>query len=159
LMRAGPWTFEIVGLYVCLVAAAVPSLLLLHRAGWRPVLAASWALYLWYRIQPHALTPAGFETTFPLLAWQLLLVHGSAIGYHRPRISAGFARVSGTIPAAAVLLTAAFAALAFCNPWTDGPAWLRVPLMSAERFTEMYERFFSLSSLGVGRLVNLTVAL
>src|SRR6185369_9901345 len=36
LMRAGPWAFEIIGLYVWLVAAAVPCLLLLRYAGWRP---------------------------------------------------------------------------------------------------------------------------
>src|SRR5262245_36055735 len=34
LMRAGPWPFEIIGLYVWLVAAAVPCLLILRRAGW-----------------------------------------------------------------------------------------------------------------------------
>src|SRR5262245_39392693 len=44
LMRVGPWAFEIIGLYVWLVAAAIPCLLILRRAGWRPLLAMSWAL-------------------------------------------------------------------------------------------------------------------
>ena len=69
-IRTGPWAFEIIGMYIWLVAAAIPSLLILHRAGWRVLLAGSWALYLWYRVAPHALTMAGFETAFPLLAWQ-----------------------------------------------------------------------------------------
>jgi hypothetical protein len=88
LMRCGPWAFQIVGLYVWLVAAAVPCLIALHFAGWRPVLAVSWSLYLWYRIAPHALTTGQFETSFPILAWQLLFVHGLVIGYYRERMSA-----------------------------------------------------------------------
>ena len=47
LMRSGPWAFQIVGLYVWLVAAALPCLAVLHFAGWRPLLAVSWSLYLW----------------------------------------------------------------------------------------------------------------
>ena len=38
LMRVGPWPFQIVGLYVWLVAAAAPCLLLLRRFGWRALL-------------------------------------------------------------------------------------------------------------------------
>ena len=43
LMRSGPWAFQIIGLYVWLVAAAIPCLLALRVIGWRPVLAVSWA--------------------------------------------------------------------------------------------------------------------
>ena len=53
LMRFGPWPFEIVGLYVWLVAAAAPCLLALRLAGWRVILAGSWLLHF-YRIDPHA---------------------------------------------------------------------------------------------------------
>jgi hypothetical protein len=158
-MRAGPWAFEIIGLYVWLVAAAVPCLLMLHRAGWRPLLAVSWALYLWYRIQPHALTMAGFESAFPILAWQLLFVHGIAIGYHRVGISNFVARLPRVAPRMAVLGAAAFMILAFCNPWADGPSWLHWHVVSAERFTYLYEHFFTLSDLRVGRLLNLAIGL
>src|SRR5688572_16584256 len=105
LMRAGPWAFEIIGLYVWLVVAAIPSLLILHRAGWRVLLGLSWALYLWYRVDPQALTLAGFESAFPLLAWQLLFVHGIALGYHRNTISAFAARLPAGAPRAALLAT------------------------------------------------------
>src|SRR5262245_10988696 len=159
LMRAGPWVFEIIGMYVWLVAAAVPCLLILHRIGWRPLLAASWAVYLWYRIQPHALTGAGFEAAFPLLAWQLLFIHGITIGYHRAAISAFAARMPGIVPRAAVIMASAFALFACSNPWADGPSWLHWDVVSPERFTYFYEHYFTLSDLGVGRLLNLAIAL
>jgi hypothetical protein len=158
-MRAGPWAFEIIGLYVWLVAAAIPCLLILHRAGWRVVLAASWALYLWYRVEPHAITASGFEMAFPLLAWQLLFVHGIAIGYHRNDIRAFFARMPSITPRLAVVFTAGFAIFAFCCPWSPGPSWLHLRVVSPERFTELYEGYFSLSDLGIGRLLNLSIAL
>jgi len=159
LMRAGPWAFEIIGLYVWLVAAAVPCLLLLHRAGWRLLLAVSWALYLWYRIQPHALTTGGFESAFPLLAWQLLFVHGITIGYHREGLGRLVARVPAIAPKVAVLITALFMIFAFCNPWADGPSWLRLRVVSPEQFEYLYEHFCTLSDLRVGRLLNLAVGL
>ena len=159
LMRVGPWAFEIIGLYVWLVAAAIPCLLILHRAGWRVLLGLSWALYLWYRVDPHALTLSGFETAFPLLAWQLLFVHGIAIGYHRNDVSA-FARACRTVTLrVALLVTAGFTIFAFCNPWADGPSWLALHVMSPDRFTALYERYFTLSDLRVGRLLNLSIAL
>jgi len=159
LIRTGPWAFEIIGLYIWLVAAAIPCLLILRRAGWRPVLAASWALYLWYRVDPHMLTTAGFESAFPLLAWQLLFVHGVVIGYHRSDVTAFVARMPRITPRVAVIATAIFATFAFCNPWTDGPAWLHLRVISPDLFASLYERYFGLSDLRVGRLLNLAIAL
>jgi hypothetical protein len=122
LMRHGPWPFEIVGLYVWLVVAAIPCLLAIRFAGWRPVLAASWTLYLWYRIAPHPLTTAGFESVFPILAWQLLFVHGLAIGYHRERVSAFVARLPRAASIAGAGVCAALMVFALCNPWAGGPS-------------------------------------
>jgi hypothetical protein len=159
LTRAGPWAFEIIGLYIWLVAAAIPCLLILHRAGWRTLLAVSWALYFWYRVDPHAMTVAGFEFAFPILSWQLLFVHGIAIGYHRSDVSAFVARMPAITPRVAVLATAGFAIFAFCNPWADGPTWLHLRLMSPEHFASLYDRYFGLSDLRVGRLLNLSFGL
>lgn len=159
LMSAGPWAFEIIGLYVWLVAAAIPCLLMLRYAGWRPLLAASWALYLWYRIDPHTVTMAGFESAFPLFAWQLLFVHGIAIGYHRDDVSAFVARMPAITPRVAVLVTAGFTIFAFCNPWTVGPSWLHLGVVSPDLFSTLYARYFTLSDLRVGRLLNLSIAL
>ena len=159
LMRVGPWAFEIIGLYVWLVAAAIPCLLILRTAGWRLLLAMSWALYIVFQLAPHPLTKAGFEAAFPLLSWQLLFVHGIAIGYERDHLTVAADRVWPRVAPAAVLAAAAFAVFACCNPWTDGPVWLRARLLSPELFTYLYDRFFSLSSLGPGRLVNLVIGL
>ncbi len=157
-MRAGPWPFEIVGLYVWLVAASVPCLLMLHRTGWRSLLAVSWGLYLCYRIAPYQLTIASFESVFPILAWQLLFVHGITIGYHRTDI-ANFAMRIPRLACAAALATAGFGIFAFCNPWSDGPSWLHLSVVAPDRFVYVYSRYFSLTALGIGRLANLAIAL
>jgi hypothetical protein len=159
LMRAAPWPFQIVGLYVWLVAAAVPCLLLLRFAGWRPLLAVSWILYLWYRIAPHAVTTGQFETSFPLLAWQLLFVHGIAMGYYRDELAARVSRLPRFVPLAACTASVAFVVFAFCNPWTEGPGVLHWTLVSPERFAALYSDYFTLSDLGIGRLLNLAVSL
>jgi hypothetical protein len=158
-MHVGPWAFEIIGLYVWLVAAAVPCFIVLRYAGWRPLLAASWALYLWYRVHPQAMTMAGFESAFPLMSWQLLFVHGVAIGYHRAAVAAFTDRLPTFARPLAIVVTAGFAIFACCNPWANGPAWLQLPLLSTERFAHVYGTYFGLSELGAGRLANLAVAL
>jgi hypothetical protein len=159
LMRSGPWAFEIIALYVWLIVAAVPCLIALHYAGWQPVVGLSWIVYVAYRIAPLRLTGAEFEVVFPILAWQLLFVHGIVFGYHRERIREWFAGRWRIAFAGGAAATAFFAALAFCSPWVDGPSWLRLHLLSPDRFTELYVRYFGLSELGMGRLANLTVAL
>jgi hypothetical protein len=158
LMRSGPWTFEIVALYVWLVVAAVPCLFGLRLIGWLPVLGASWIVYLGYRIAPVAVTGGEFETVFPILAWQLLFVHGITIGYHRDRIAAWVRQPRVPVVAAAGLSTA-FLVFALCNPWVDGPSWLHLRIVSSDRFADLYVRYFGLSELGIGRLLNLAVAL
>jgi hypothetical protein len=159
LMRAAPWPFQIVGLYVWLVAAAVPCLLVLRFVGWRPVLALSWILYLWYRVAPHAVTTGQFEASFPLLAWQLLFVHGLAMGYYRDELGARVSRLPRFVPLAACTASVAFVVFAFCNPWTEGPGILHWTLVSPERFAALYSDYFTLNDLGVGRLLNLAVSL
>jgi hypothetical protein len=141
------------------VAAAVPCLLALHVGGWRPLLAVSWILYAWYGIAPHSLTAAGFESVFPLLAWQLPFVHGLVIGYHRERVGAFAARCPKAVPPIAGGVFAAFMMFAWCNPWSSGSSWLHLELVSPDHFTYLYERFFNLTSLGLGRLLNLAIGL
>jgi hypothetical protein len=159
LMRCGPWAFQIVGLYVWMVAAAVPCLVALRFTGWRPLLAVSWSLYFWYRIAPHPLTSGQFESTFPILAWQLLFVHGLAIGYHRERLSAFVAGWPRVVPIAVAGASAAFIVFALCNPWMDGPRMLHWKVVSPARFTYLYFHYFTLTNLGIGRILNLAVAL
>jgi hypothetical protein len=130
-----------------------------RRVGWRLPLAISWALYGAYQLAHPQLTSAGFETVFPLLAWQLPFVHGIALGYYREPISAWVAGRPRAILWTATVGTAAFMAFALCNPEVNGPSWLRWRLISGEQFSMLYERYFSLSDLGIGRILNLAVAL
>ena len=125
MMRHGPWTFEIIGLYVFLVLAALPCLIAFRRVGWRLPLAASWALYAFYQVSPHSVTSAGFESVFPILAWQLLFVHGIAIGYYRDSIAASVAHGLGLCWLIAGVAAGAFMLFALSNPRADGPSWLR----------------------------------
>jgi hypothetical protein len=60
---------------------------------------------------------------------------------------------------AATLGAAAFTVFALCNPRADGPSWLRASVVSPEVFTYLYDRYFALSELGIGRLLNLAVTL
>lgn len=158
-IRYGPWAFEIIGLYVWLVLAAGPCLIVLRAAGWRWVLALSWALYIVYRLVPVQLTAAEFETVFPILVWQLLFVHGITIGYHRNSISAFLTDRSRPVSFAIGAASVTFMAVALSNPLVAGPTWLQWDVVSPERFTSLYERYFTLSDLGIGRLLNLAVAL
>jgi hypothetical protein len=159
LMRHGPWPFEIVGLYVWLVVLAVPCLIALDLVGWRPLLCASWALYFLYQIAPRRLTGGEFESVFPILAWQLLFVHGIAIGYHRDRVTALVARRAKLVAAIAGGATATFAVFALCNPWAEGPSWLHWGVVSPDRFAYLYGQYFALTDLGIARLLNLAVTL
>jgi hypothetical protein len=159
LLRYGPWPFEIVGLYVWLVLAAIPCLIALHVVGWRPLIIASWAVYASYWLAPRQITSAEFELVFPILAWQLLFVHGITIGYHRENIGAAVARCPRVMPAMVAAACAVFMAFALSNPSVDGPSWLRWQAFSPEQFSRLYERYFSLSDLGIGRVLNLAVAL
>ena len=160
LMRYGPWPFEIVGLYVWLVVAAVPCLIALNLAGWRPLLTVSWALSCWYKITPHRLTTAEFESTFPILAWQLLFVHGITIGYHRDRVSALVARCPNLVTTAAAVASATFTLFALCNPRADGPSWLSLARGIAGSFCISVRSLLRAHrSRNRARLVNLAVAL
>jgi hypothetical protein len=146
-------------LYVWLVGAAIPALLALHFFGWRRVLAVSWGLYVLYRLIPLGVTMGGaFEGSFPLLVWQLLFVHGLAIGYHREQLGTIVAGSRRFLPIAASA-TAAFAVLAMCNPWTKGPSALHWEIIPTARFEDLYYSFFTLPDLGPGRILNLAVGL
>jgi hypothetical protein len=159
MLRYGSWAFEIVALYVWLVIVAVPCLWIVRTLGWRPLLAVSWAVYLGYRLAPQGVTGAEFESTFPILAWQLLFVHGIVIGYFREQIGALVARCPKPVPIVVSAGCLAFMGFALSNPAVEGPAWLRWRLVSPDTFSALYTNYFALSDLGIGRILNLAVAL
>jgi len=117
-LRIGPSQFNVIGLYVVLLAAAPLVLALLKRDRWRLVLGASVAVYALYRLSPQQVLPSTFEHPFPLMAWQLLFVLGMLAGWYR----AALLRFAGTVwgrvclAASVVLFLAAFF-FTSNNPW------------------------------------------
>ena len=82
-LEVGPWATSILGLFVLFSLLTPVVLFLLRRRWWWVALAVSWSTWelsqFWH---PHW-SPAQAADAFPPLAWQLLLVHGLVLGYHR----------------------------------------------------------------------------
>ncbi|HIP53005.1 MAG TPA: hypothetical protein EYH03_03220 [Chromatiales bacterium] len=153
LLRIGPHQYQIIGLYVILIAVGPVAVYALHRKKTPWLLTASWALYAlnaWLHLRPSA---ARFEYAFPLLTWQLLFFHGMALGWHRERILPLITRVP-VIPITAGVLALGFIFLALNAPnpvFWEGPTLSLVP---AETYHWMYQKWFEKTPLGLGRLLN-----
>ena len=132
-LEAGPWQFNILGFFVAMIAIAPALLWALARGWWPAVLAASWLAYLVGRETGLDVLPSQSERPFPLLIWQLLFVHGVALGWHRGALRS----LPGLwVAVGALAMAAAAAQLAL------GPAWL------AEHFDK--------SSLDLARALGMT---
>lgn len=161
LLKSGPWQFNVMGLYVVLLLLAPPVLLLLLRGRVLWVLAASWGLYLLHALHPVKLLPAQFESSFPLLAWQLLFVHGLTLGYHRQEVLNWMrTRAGRALGLVAALVFAALLFYAWNSPWlVEGAFDRRLSLIPGSTFADVYIRFFDRAHLGIGRLVNVAALL
>lgn len=106
-LAASPHQFQIVGLYVVLFLLTPIIFWALDRrlTGW--LLLASWVAYLVNYLVPETepgtaeiqLTVAQFEYAFPVLAWQLLFVHGVVAGFHRQLLMDFFGTAApGAVP-------------------------------------------------------------
>lgn len=162
-LQAGPHQVQILGLYVVLLFAA-PLVLVAFRAGlaW-PVLGASWFLYAHNALDPWRVTGCSFEYGFPSLTWQLLFVHGLALGYHREAVAAWWAR-GGPWKLPLLVGSAAVCLLAFgwaqCTPNPLVPAWARVEgVVPPELFSRLQGAYLYKNTLGLGRLLNLSALL
>jgi hypothetical protein len=103
-LEAGPWQFNILGLFVAALATA-PAVLGALERGWCPaVLAASWTLYLIGRQTQVDVLPSQSEGPFPVLIWQVLFVHGMVLGWHRERVAAALRATRGAVAAAVVVV-------------------------------------------------------
>ncbi len=159
LLIYGPGEFNIMGLYVVLLAVAPLALYLLVTNKWHVLLALSAAGYLAAHLGADRLLPSQFENSFSLLAWQLLFFGGMIVGFHRGRI-ATWVSVSTRkqwLVATAAAASLALAVLAWCNPCGLAPG-AHLPLISSDQFGEIYFDFFDRRVLGIGRLVNVAVA-
>lgn len=161
-----PHQFQVVGLYVMLFLLTPLIFAALARRATLEVLVLSWAVYLinFLALEPVPgtaslrLTVAQFEYAFPLLAWQLLFVHGVVVGYHRRAILAFFDTQAGrALCVVCLFAAAAMMWFALNHPLDQLPAWARLSVIPPETFTSAYNGFFQKYKLGPGRVFNIFV--
>lgn len=155
LLKIGPHQFQVIGLYVLLIALAPFALYLMHKDKTVVFLALSWALYTFHQFNQIRLTGARFEFAFPLLSWQVLFFSGMAVGYHKHAISAYFSGRRGyALVWAAAILSGLFLILAANNPNRIFWPWQTFSFIDAESFRAFYVTWFQKSALGFGRILN-----
>jgi hypothetical protein len=125
-LEAGPWQFNILGFFIVMLAAAPALLWTLERGWWPAVLALSWALYAAGRTWPVDVLPSQSERPFPVLVWQLLFVHGIALGWYRERIARALRAHAPLIAGGVVSVALAAAYVRLHGPGAYTPAdWAR----------------------------------
>lgn len=160
LLQSGPWQFNIMGLYVVLLLLAPVALRGLGRGQVLQVLAVSWALYLIQTLSPGKRLPLSFDEPFRLLAWQLLFVHGLALGYFRQEVLAWLrTRPGRMLGGAAVVVFAGLLFFSWNSPWSEGAFDRRLSLIPASTFWDVYTRWFDRAQLGPGRVLNVAALL
>src|SRR5262249_8738635 len=144
MLRATPHQFQVIGLYVVLLAIAPAMVLLIAAGRTTTLLAISWVLYFKSWAYPVNLIDAQFEYAFPILTWQLIFVHGLAFGYHRRAILTWLEGWRGLVlVAVGSVAFLAFLVLAQNNPNPFTPPWARLTWIDAETFYRIYNDYFT----------------
>lgn len=86
-LRTIPWPLSLVGLLVVLALLAPLLLAIIRRGGWWMVLSASWVTYVAGLSWVPDWTSGTWEASYPPLLWQLPLVHGLVLAYHRHELA------------------------------------------------------------------------
>ena len=162
-LKAGPHQFQIVGLYVVLFLMTPAIFWAIEHAKVPHLLVLSWLGYLFnyflpethYGIAQIRLTGAQFEFAFPLLAWQLLFVHGVVVGYYRQEVLGYFSSLPGRrLVTVCVVLSLLLVFFSMNHPLPQLPDWATLSFIPPPIFDAWYQRFFLKYSLGPGRLLN-----
>lgn len=155
LLKIGPHQFQVIGLYVILIAFAPVVLYALskNRTFW--LLTASWAIYLINMFNHFRISGARFEWGFPSLSWQLLFINGMIIGFHSEKILGYIADKNNKkllFFASCICLIFLFIASNDPNPvfWP----WKMFSIIDPTTFQELYLALFLKSLLGLGRVFN-----
>ena len=160
LLRLGPYQFNIMGLYVVLLAVSPLLVFALRRRLVLVLLALSWVLYLLNLTHPRTLLGSAFENPFPLLSWQLLFVHGMVAGWYRDLLLTWARRWWGRC-VLAVLVLAHLAVVFFSlnNPYLSNRHDVRLDLLPQAEFLQIYQAYFERRTLGLGRALDVALLL
>ena len=169
LLRIGPHQFQIIGMYVAMFILVTPFVFfMISRQRVGLLLGISWVIYFinFGAHEPNngspAFRPTGaqFEYDFPILAWQLIYVHGVVAGYFKKEIVEFFSTTSlGKILLyVSFALTAAFFVLTWNNPMTQFSD-ISLRMITPETFHSWYGQYFQKYKLGPGRVLNVVVLL
>lgn len=155
LLRIGPHQFQIIGLYVGLIAVAPFILYCLDRKKTIGLIIASCIIF-WVGQKYHfRVTGARFEWGFPTLIWQLLFIVGMATGYHGEKVLGYITeRKNKALIIFSIYLSLAFLMLALNNP--NAVFWpLRdLAVLDDAVYHKIYMGWFQKSTLGLGRIFN-----
>jgi hypothetical protein len=153
-LRLGPFQFNIMGLYVVLLAVAPLMVLLLRRRLVLVLLALSWLLYGLDAIRPTVVLSTQFQDPFPLLTWQLLFAHGLAVGWYRSQLLGWARRPIGKVVVAVVVLGQLLMMFfSWNNPFLSNAYDLRLALIPDDTFLAVYDRWFGRPNLELGRVL------
>ncbi|NOT85155.1 MAG: succinyl transferase OpgC [Methylococcaceae bacterium] len=168
MLRCGPHQFQVVGLYVVLFALVTPLIFwMLEKKHIKLLLGLSWVLYLINFGMPESQvataeirwTGAQFEYAFPLIAWQLVYIHGVVAGYYKKELLDFFKEGCGNIMIYnAFFISFCFILFTLNHPIKEFAEWSKLSLISPETFENLYFNYFQKYKIGPGRLIN-TVAL
>jgi len=155
LLRIGPHQFQVIGLYVGLIAVAPFILYCLYRKKTVWLIAVSCLLF-WVNNNYHfRITGARFEWGFPTLTWQLLFIIGMCSGYHQETVLGYITRGKNkALIIAATSFSLAFLTLALNNP--NAVFWPLRDLAGLDGaiYHQIYMGWFQKSTLGLGRVAN-----
>lgn len=168
LLRIGPHQFQIVGMYVAMFILVTPFVFfMISRQRTGLLLGISWVIYFINFGAPETNqgspvfrpTGAQFEYAFPILAWQLIYVHGVVAGYFKKELITFFStHVGRVVLYLSFALTAAFFLLTWNNPM-DQFADISLQMISPETFNSWNAQYFQKYKLGPGRVLNVAVLL
>ena len=168
LLRCGPHQAQIIGLYAFLFLLTPLILFFIQKRRILLLSGASLGLYLINFLAPEAplgtaairLSGAQFEYGFPLMAWQVLFVHGVIAGCYKFQIVDWFSQRKNRFWLwSCVAMSAGFMIFSLNHPINLFPDWARLHFIPADTFNAIYDAYFKKYNLGPGRLLNEVVLL
>ena len=162
LLQIGPHQFQIIGMYVVMFILFTPVVFfMLAKQKVGLLLGLSWVIYaIHYGAPFQSLRPTGaqFEYAFPIMAWQLIYVHGVVAGYYKQELLAFFSTEWGKrLIYVCIVLSLGFLVFTWHHALPHIPQWISLHLISAETFNYWNDNYFLKSKIGIGRLLNTVV--